>query len=62
MLPPCVAIGGITLENCRPLAEAGADMLALVSGVWDHPKGPNAAVQKFNKIFADVVGTDVASS
>jgi thiamine-phosphate pyrophosphorylase len=62
MLPPCVAIGGITLENCRPLAEAGADMLAVASGVWDHPKGPTGVVQEFNKIFADVVGTDVASS
>ena len=62
MLPPCVAIGGITLKNCRPLAEAGADMLAVVSGVWDHPKGPTGAVQEFNKIFADVVGTNVASS
>ena len=25
---PCVAIGGITVENCRPVIEAGADFLA----------------------------------
>ncbi len=61
MLPPCVAIGGITVDNCRPLAEAGADMLAVVSGVWDHPRGATVAVQEFNKIFDDVAGTDVAS-
>lgn len=57
MLPPCVGIGGITVENCRPLAEAGADMLAVVSGVWDHPKGPTVAVEEFNAIFDDVAGT-----
>ncbi|QIQ86239.1 thiamine phosphate synthase [Erythrobacter sp.] len=32
---PCVAIGGITPENCRPLAEAGADFLAVSGGVWN---------------------------
>ncbi|KPP90260.1 MAG: thiamine phosphate synthase [Erythrobacter sp.] len=31
---PCVAIGGITPANCRPLAEAGADFLAVSGGVW----------------------------
>jgi len=32
---PCVAIGGITPENCAPLVEAGADFLAVSSAVWD---------------------------
>jgi thiamine-phosphate pyrophosphorylase len=32
---PCVAIGGITPANCRPLAEAGADFLAVSGGVWN---------------------------
>ncbi len=54
MLPPCVAIGGITVENCRPLAAAGADMLAVVSGVWNHPLGPKAAVEQFNTIFDEI--------
>lgn len=45
---PCVAIGGITLDNCQPLIEAGADFLAVVSAVWDHPDGPGAAVRAFN--------------
>ncbi len=44
---PCVAIGGITPENCGPLVTAGADFLAVVSAVWDHPQGPGAAVQEF---------------
>jgi thiamine-phosphate pyrophosphorylase len=44
---PCVAIGGITPENCGPLVAAGADFLAVVSAVWDHPQGPGAAVKSF---------------
>ena len=31
---PCVAIGGITPDNCTPLVEAGADFLAVSSAVW----------------------------
>jgi thiamine-phosphate pyrophosphorylase len=31
---PCVAIGGITAENGRPLVEAGADFLAVCQAVW----------------------------
>lgn len=52
MTVPCVAIGGITVENCAPLVEAGADFLAVVNGVWGHPAGPTAAVAAFNEIFA----------
>lgn len=32
---PCVAIGGITPENCGPLIEAGADFLAVSGAVWN---------------------------
>lgn len=46
---PCVAIGGITQENCAPLIDAGADFLAVVSAVWAHPDGPGAAVAAFAK-------------
>jgi len=59
MLVPCVAIGGITLENCRPLVTAGADFLAVVSGVWGHPDGPARAVSGFNRIFRDVAASGV---
>ena len=45
---PCVAIGGITVENCGGLVEAGADFLAVIGGVWAHPQGPAAAVKSFN--------------
>ena len=48
MTVPCVAIGGITVENCAPLVEAGADFLAVISGVWNYPKGPAQAVKDFN--------------
>jgi thiamine-phosphate pyrophosphorylase len=49
---PCVAIGGITQENCRPLVEAGADMLCVIAAVWSHAEGPGAAVRDFNKIMS----------
>lgn len=32
---PCVAIGGITPDNAGTLVKAGADFIAVVSGVWD---------------------------
>src|SRR3546814_6840124 len=32
---PCVAIGGITPANARPLIEAGADFLAVSGAVWN---------------------------
>jgi thiamine-phosphate pyrophosphorylase len=32
---PCVAIGGITAENCAPLVQAGADFLAVCGTVWN---------------------------
>ncbi len=53
MVVPCVAIGGITIENCKPLIAAGADFLAVSSGVWDFPDGPAAAVKAFNALFAE---------
>ena len=49
---PCVAIGGITAENCRPVIAAGADFLAVAGGVWNHKDGPQAAVRAFNDIFS----------
>jgi thiamine-phosphate pyrophosphorylase len=52
MLVPCVAIGGITPANARPLAAAGADFLAVSAAVWSHPQGPAAAVAAFNHQIA----------
>lgn len=51
MVVPCVAIGGITVENARPLVEAGADFLAVSGGVWAYTDGPSAAVRAFNTLF-----------
>jgi thiamine-phosphate pyrophosphorylase len=52
MVIPCVAIGGITVENARGLAAAGADFLAVSAGVWGHPGGPAAAVKAINAEIA----------
>lgn len=49
---PCVAIGGITVENCPVLLAAGADFLAVSAGVWQYPDGPAAAVKDFNRAIA----------
>lgn len=51
MTAPCCAIGGITVENCTPLIEAGADFLCVSSGVWAYPEGPEEAVRRFNRIM-----------
>lgn len=48
---PCVAIGGITPENCEPLVEAGADFLAVSGAVWNCAEGPAHAVRQFDKIL-----------
>lgn len=49
---PAVAIGGITVDNCRPLIETGVDFLAVSGGVWNHAHGPEAAVRAFHQIMA----------
>ena len=49
---PCVAIGGITVENAAGLATAGADFVAVSAGVWKHPEGPAAAVRAFKAALA----------
>jgi thiamine-phosphate pyrophosphorylase len=52
MVVPSVAIGGITVANAPALIEAGADFLAVSSGVWEHPDGPESALREFNALFA----------
>ena len=47
---PRVAIGGITPDNARSLVEAGADLLAVISGVFDAPD-PAAAVRAYARCF-----------
>ena len=49
---PRVAIGGITPDNARPLVEAGADLIAVVSGVFDAPD-PVAAARACHLLFTN---------
>ncbi|MCA8902145.1 MAG: thiamine phosphate synthase [Hyphomonas sp.] len=51
---PCVAIGGITVENAAPLVTAGADFLAVSAGVWNYPDGAPAAVIAFNRLLDEL--------
>lgn len=53
MEPPCVAMGGITLQNAPALASAGADFLALRNAVWNHERGPLAAIKTLAKAIAE---------
>jgi len=47
---PRVAIGGITPDNARPLVAAGADLLAVISGVFD-AADPVAAARAYAACF-----------
>jgi thiamine-phosphate pyrophosphorylase len=49
---PRVAIGGITPDNARPLVEAGVDLLAVISGVFDAPD-PLIAARAYRRCFED---------
>jgi thiamine-phosphate pyrophosphorylase len=49
---PCVAIGGITADNAKPLIDGGADFIAVSNAVWTHPQGPAEAVKAFNALLA----------
>ena len=48
---PCVAIGGITSQNAKPLVDAGADFIAVCQAVWG--KDDTAAA---TRAFAEVLG------
>ena len=52
METPCVAIGGITAENARAVAEAGADFIAVSGAVWNHPDGASAGVRALLEAIA----------
>ena len=48
---PCVAIGGITPGNAKPLVDAGADFIAVCQAVWGKDD-PAAAVAAFEQVLA----------
>lgn len=47
---PRVAIGGITPANAGPLVDAGADLVAVIGGVFEAPD-PVAAVRAYARCF-----------
>ena len=47
---PCVAIGGITTDNAQAVIEAGANYIAVSSGVWNHKDGPAEAVKQLSAL------------
>ncbi|VAX07855.1 Thiamin-phosphate pyrophosphorylase [hydrothermal vent metagenome] len=49
---PIVAIGGITPENGSQLVQAGADMLAVIQGIFAQPD-IRLACHEFSKLFKD---------
>ena len=49
---PCVAIGGITPDNAKPIVEAGADFLAVCQAVWGKDD-PARAVAAFSEVLAN---------
>ena len=49
---PIVAIGGITPANGKALLEAGADYLAVISGVFGQPDS-RAAAQSYARLFEE---------
>ncbi len=51
---PLVAIGGISLDNAAEVVEAGADMLAVISDVFDAPD-PARRAAAYQELF-DCVG------
>lgn len=48
---PVVAIGGITLDNARPLIDAGADAIAVIAALFDAPNVEDSA-REFANLFA----------
>lgn len=46
---PIVAIGGILPENGKQLLDAGANLLAVIGGVFDHE--PEVAAQAYHVLF-----------
>lgn len=49
---PVAAIGGITPANCGTLIEHGADMLAVISSIYQ-AEDPYSTVKEFNRIISE---------
>jgi thiamine-phosphate pyrophosphorylase len=49
--PPCVGYAG-SLGEVLPLAQVGADFIALGDWIWTHPQGPAAVVAEATGLLA----------
>ncbi|MCO5793782.1 MAG: thiamine phosphate synthase [Blastomonas sp.] len=58
MEPPCVAIGGITVDNAAPIIATGTDFIAVSGGVWNYPEGPASAVRQLLTLMGKDSGAD----
>ena len=47
---PCVAIGGVTVQNAKPLIDAGADFVAVCNAIWGASNAQAAALD-FNGLL-----------
>lgn len=50
---PCVAVGGITPENAKPVLRTKCEFICAVSSVWNGPQGPADAVRAFAGVLAE---------
>ena len=58
---PRVAIGGITPDNAGSLVAAGADLIAVISGVFDAPD-PVAAARVYLSLFRNTISENTPST
>jgi len=51
---PCVAIGGINPRNAEQVIKAGADFIAVSSGVWNWPEGPADSIRQLSQLCSSL--------
>jgi thiamine-phosphate pyrophosphorylase len=52
--PPCIVMAGSDIASIRPIAELGADFVALRDAVWNDPRGPKLAVEAAESLLAEI--------
>jgi thiamine-phosphate pyrophosphorylase len=55
MVVPAVVMGGSSVKSVRDAASAGIEFVALRRAVWEHPRGPRAAVSEACELLAETV-------
>jgi thiamine-phosphate pyrophosphorylase len=51
---PCVAMAGSDLDDVANVLATGADFVGLGSFIWQHPDGPEAAINQVQALMQDV--------